>query len=301
MTNTSGSLLFRICAIFFLVVAAIGLFEGCSSNDKGRSNAVSYNFDIRPILSDNCYACHGRDDNARKAELRLDTPGGALKALKDHKDRFAIVPGKPEESEVIKKITATEADERMPPPESHRSLTMEQINLIADWIKQGAPFEKHWAFIPPAKSELPKLNLQSWPRNEIDHFILDKMERVGLSPNKRARKDHLLRRVSFDLTGLPPSIEMQRKFEVDGSPEAYEIIVDELMASRHYGEKMSVHWLDLARYADSYGYQDDGLRTMWPWRDWVIHAFNENYPYDRFITWQLAGDLIPNKTNPHYS
>jgi hypothetical protein len=169
-----------------------------------------------------------------------------------------------------------------------------EIKLIEKWIRQGAEYKPHWAFIKPQPQQIPETENEKWPKNGIDHFILAKMEPFGLSPNEQADKERLLKRVCFDLTGLPVTIEMQEKFLNDKSANAYEKIVDELLANKHYGEKLAVHWLDVSRYADSHGYQDDGLRTMWPWRDWVIHAFNENYSYEKFVTWQLAGDLLPN-------
>jgi len=257
---------------------------------------VDFNFHIRPILSDKCFKCHGPDANKREADLRLDTEEGAYAALKDQPAHYAIVPGDPKASEVFQRITATDSSIMMPPPEANLSLTQEEIKLIEKWIAQGAEYKPHWAFIPPIVSELPKVKDKDWPNNEIDYFVRDEMAKVGLKPNPVAEKSYLLKRLAFDLTGLPPSLDLQDRFEADDSPDAYEKAVDELLASKHYGEKMAIPWLDVARYADSHGYQDDGLRTMWPWRDWVIHAFNENYPYDKFLTWQLAGDLLPNPT-----
>ncbi|MCB0841261.1 MAG: DUF1549 domain-containing protein, partial [Bacteroidetes bacterium] len=181
-------------------------------------------------------------------------------------------------------------------PEENLPLTPREIKLLEKWIEQGAVYKKHWAFIPLENKPLPEVRNKNWANNEIDYFILDKLSEVNLKPNPEADKERLLKRLSFDLTGLPPDLELQERFLQDNSENAYEKVVDELLASKHYGEKMAVHWLDVARYADSHGYQDDGLRTMWPWRDWVIHAFNENYPYDKFITWQLAGDLMPEPT-----
>ncbi|NBO58887.1 MAG: DUF1553 domain-containing protein, partial [Chitinophagia bacterium] len=170
------------------------------------------------------------------------------------------------------------------------------MSIIKKWIQQGAVYKKHWAFIPPVKAKVPDVDDDFHPRNEIDHFIFKKLDEVGLEPNEEASKEALLKRVCMDITGLPPSVELQEKFLSDNSSDAYEKIVDQLLADKHYGEKMAIPWMDVARYADSHGYQDDGYRTMWPWRDWVIHAFNENYPFSKFITWQLAGDLLPNPT-----
>ncbi|WP_299547957.1 PSD1 and planctomycete cytochrome C domain-containing protein [Seonamhaeicola sp.] len=256
---------------------------------------VDYNFDVRPILSDKCFNCHGPDANKRAAELRLDTEEGAFKALKDDINKHVIVSGKPLESEVFLRISSEDTSKIMPPTDSNLKLSEYEIKIIKKWIKQGAKYQSHWAFTPPNKPELPKVNNEVWTINEIDYFILNKIESNGLQPNPGAKKERLLKRVAFDLTGLPPSIELQNEFLNDTSSNAYEHIVDKLLASKHYGEKMAVPWLDVARYADSHGYQDDDGRTMWPWRDWVIHAYNENYPYNKFVTWQLAGDLLPDK------
>ncbi len=275
-----------------LYVTGCNPFSGTAPLPK----TIDYNFHIRPILSDNCFVCHGPDANQRKEDLRLDRGESAYAALKDYEDRHAIVPGNPEASEVYFRISTDDTSLVMPPPSSYMSLTDREIRLIKKWIEQGAAYKPHWAFVPPPKTPLPAIKRAAWAANEIDYFILEKLAEIGLSPNEEADKERLLKRVSFDITGVPPALELQEKFLQDASPDAYEKIVDELLASLHYGEKMAVHWLDVARYADSHGYQDDGLRTMWPWRDWVIHAFNENYPYDTFVTWQLAGDLVPDKT-----
>lgn len=269
---------------------------GPASATLSRNDKVDFNFHIRPILSDKCFACHGPDENKREAGLRLDTEEGAFAALKDQPDLFAITPGSKEKSALWRRITTTDSTELMPPPEFNLALSETEIELIGRWIEQGAEYKKHWAFIPPQFNRLPNIRNKKWPRNEIDYFTLAKMEEHGLQPNEEADKSRLLKRLSFDLTGLPPSPDLQERFLADDSQEAYEKVVDELLASPHYGEKMAIHWLDVARYADSHGYQDDGLRTMWPWRDWVIHAFNQNYPYDQFVTWQLAGDLLPDQT-----
>ncbi|MEO6497826.1 MAG: PSD1 and planctomycete cytochrome C domain-containing protein, partial [Mucilaginibacter sp.] len=258
---------------------------------------LSYNFDIRPIFSDKCFKCHGPDANKREAGLRLDIAEEAYKALKDNPGAHALVPGNPKLSEVFTRIATTDSSIMMPPPESNlKKLTDYEVSLIEKWIKQGAKYEKHWAFTAPRKSALPKVDNTDWPRNGIDYFILQKQEQYGLEPNVEADKERLLKRVSLDLTGLPPSLELQKSFMADNSANAYDKVVDKLMSSKSYGEKMALHWLDVARYADSHGYQDDNYRSQWPWRDWVIHAFNENLPYDKFITWQIAGDLLPNAT-----
>ena len=262
----------------------------------GTTDSVDFNLHIRPILSDRCFKCHGPDANQRKANLRLDIRENALAALKDNPTAHVIMPGKSSQSEMYRRISSNDTSQRMPPVNSNLTLNQQEVELIKKWIDQGAVYKKHWAFIPPQKPALPSLNDKDWSRNEIDGFVLAKLEQADLQPNQEADKERLLKRVCLDLTGLPPSLALQEKFRNDKSAEAYENIVDELLSQPQYGEKMAVYWMDVARYADSHGYQDDGLRTMWPWRDWVIHAFNENYPYDRFVTWQLAGDLLPNPT-----
>lgn len=257
-------------------------------------NGISYNFQIRPLLSDKCFACHGPDANKREAGLRLDIAESAYAPLRDSPGKFAIVPGKPEQSELFLRITSPDSAAQMPPPESHLgALNAEEIALFRQWILEGAKYEKHWAFLKPEKKALPKIKDKNWPKNEIDHFILAKMESKGIEPNETADKERLLKRLSFDLTGLPPTPEMTERFVADNSEQAYEKMVDELLAQPQYGEKMAVHWLDVARYADSYGYQDDNIRTQWPWRDWVIHAFNQDLPYDEFLRRQIAGDMLP--------
>lgn len=266
--------------------------KGTSMTSK-MPDVIDYNFHVRPILSDKCFICHGPDENKRKAGLRLDTEQGAFAALGD--DRHAILKGNPSASEVYLRMKSDDETIMMPPPDVNLKVSDYEIAIIKKWIKQGAEYKPHWAFVPPVKSELPEVDDEDWVKNEIDYFILTMLEEKDLSPNGNADKERLLKRVSFDLTGLPPSLEMQDAFMQDAAPNAYEKAVDQLMSSVHYGEKMAVHWLDIARYADSHGYQDDGLRTMWPWRDWVIHAFNQNYSFDRFLTWQLAGDLLPEK------
>lgn len=287
----------KAVVVVFCMALAMVVFVMACNNGAQSKNEVSYNFDIRPILSDKCFACHGPDANKRKAGLRLDIADSAYKPLTETKGAFAIIPGKPEESELFKRISSADPTYQMPVPESHLGLlTPEQIDLFKRWIKQGAKYERHWAFIAPVKKPLPEVNDKGWVKNEIDNFTLAKMEQKGLKPNEEADKERLLKRISLDITGLPPSIEMMDKFMADNSPNAYEKMVDQLLANNAYGEKMSLHWLDVARYADSYGYQDDNVRSQWPWRDWLIHAFNINMPYDKFITWQIAGDMLPNAT-----
>lgn len=288
-------MLYRIRFVaIFLLFAALAVFACLDVQESAGENGISYNFQIRPLLSDKCFACHGPDANKREAGLRLDLAESAFAPLRDSPGKFAIVPGKPEQSELYLRITSPDSSVRMPPPESHLGvLTPAEIELFRQWILEGATYEPHWAFIKPQKKALPKIKDKNWPHNEIDHFILSKMEAQGLAPNEAADKERLLKRLSFDLTGLPPSPEMMDRFLADNSDQAYEKMVDELLALPQYGEKMAVHWLDVARYADSYGYQDDNIRTQWPWRDWVIHAFNQDLPYDEFLRRQIAGDMLP--------
>lgn len=291
---------FLVC-IVGLVVTCLFTIQSCNPSDKGgnkdaASGEVSYNFDIRPILSDKCYACHGPDGNKRKADLRLDIAENAYRALKEHPSLHAIIPGNVEKSEVFTRIATKDPSIQMPPPESNLSLTAHEISLIEKWIRQGAKYEPHWAYTVPRKRELPTISHKAWPINEIDYFILEKQEAHQLAPNPEADKERLLKRICLDITGLPPTLAMMDAFLADTSSKAYDKMVDNLLSLPAYGEKMAIYWLDLARYADSHGYQDDNYRSQWPWRDWVIHAFNENMPYDQFVTWQLAGDLLPNAT-----
>ncbi len=273
-------------------------FVSCTGNkNRSTDDKISYNFQVRPIFSDKCYKCHGPDARQRQAGLRLDIESEAYKALQEHPRAHAIVPGKPDASELFVRINTKDTSILMPPPSSNLpALTEIEIGIIKKWIAQGAHYEPHWAFIAPQKPSLPDIKNKKWPVNEIDYFVGLQLDKAGLTPNEEADKERLLKRISLDLTGLLPDTEMTDRFLKDGSPKAYEKMVDELMAQPAYGERMALPWLDVARYADSHGYQDDNYRSQWPWRDWVIHAFNENLPYDKFITWQLAGDLLPNAT-----
>ncbi len=282
---------------YLLWVLAAWATWSCRQENRLTDNSgeVDYNYHVRPILSDKCFKCHGPDANTREAGLRLDTPEGAYAALKDNPHARALVPGSPKTSEIYLRITTKDMAQRMPPVEANLNLSDEEIWIIRKWIEQGGKYKPHWAFIPPQKTELPGAD-GGWVRNAIDHFAYSRMRSAGLKPAEEAGKEALLKRVSLDLTGLPPSVEMQERFLKDKRPDAYEKIVDELLKSRHYGEQMALDWMDVARYADSHGYQDDGLRTMWPWRDWVIHAFNQNYSYKKFVTYQLAGDLIKDRS-----
>ncbi len=254
---------------------------------------IDYIFDVKPILSDRCYLCHGPDDGTREAGLRLDIKEVAFGALGENLDRFAIVPGDTETSQMVYRITHSDVQKRMPPLESNLSLTDYEIKVLVKWIEQGAVWKDHWAFIVPEKSELPELIQTGKVNSEIDLFILDKLNQKGLKPSEKASKEKLIRKIYFDLTGLPPSLDEIDEFVNSTEVNAFEGVIDSLLSSESYGERMASEWMDIARYADTHGYQDDLERTMWPWRDWVISAFNRNLPYDDFIKWQLAGDLIP--------
>ena len=251
---------------------------------------VSFNRDIRPILANNCFACHGPDEKQRETKFHFDTQEGAfLKA-------GVIERGNAAESLLIEKITDPDPKERMPPPDSGHALTPRQIELLRRWIDEGAKWDTHWAYTAPVRRDPPAVNHAQWARNPIDQFILARLEREGLTPSPEADKTALLRRVTYDLTGLPPTPAEVDAFLADRSPDAYEKRVDALLQSPRYGERMAVPWLDAARYADTHGFHIDSLRGMWPWRDWVIDAFNRNLPFDQFAIEQLAGDLLPNAT-----
>ncbi len=289
-----------VFSVFGLLILLLPMCRPSAGSDGADGGSfvlpkyVDYNYDIKPILSDKCFACHGPDNNTREAGLRLDTEEGAYKALAESPGKHAVVPGKPHISEAFLRITSDDESIKMPPTAANLPLSNFEIDLIERWIEQGAVYKPHWAFTAPKKPEVPQQDKIKWGNNEIDNFVLDKMTKSGFKPNPEADKNRLLRRVSLDLTGLPPDEKLMERFLKDDSPQAYEKLVDELMASPAFGEQMALHWMDVARYTDSYGYQDDDIRTQWPWRDWVIHAFNENMPYDQFVTWQLAGDLLPN-------
>jgi len=263
--------------------------------EKDLPAKIDYNLHVKPILSDKCFLCHGPDkNNGQKAGLNLSNSEGARALLKD--GNHAIVPGNLRKSELYNRIITTDEELMMPAKASNRVLTDYEKAILTKWIEQGAEYKPHWAFIAPVKHELPVIKDKSWPKNGIDYFILHKLEENGLKPSPAADKETLLRRVTLDLTGLPPTIEETDTFLADQSPDAYEKVVNRLLNTPQYGEKMAVDWLDVARYADTHGYTVDRYRPMWPWRDWVIKSFNENMPFNQFVTWQLAGDLLPNAT-----
>lgn len=255
--------------------------------------AIRFNRDIRPILSENCYFCHGPDSARRKAGLRLDTEEGLLGAREFGP---VVLKGQPEKSELLKRVLSAEAAELMPPAKSNKKLTPAQKETLRKWIQQGAPFENHWSFVKPVRVEAPKVNNPSWVWNPIDAFILAKLEAMKLQPAAEAERRALIRRLSLDLIGLPPTPEEVEAFLNDKSPDAYEKQVDRLLASEKWGEHRGRYWLDAARYGDTHGLHFDNLREMWPYRDWVLKAFNRNLPFDRFTLEQIAGDLLPERT-----
>ena len=259
------------------------------------SQPVDFESQIKPLLSDRCFTCHGPDENSRKADLHLYSREGAMSKLDEN--LAIIMPGKPEASLLYKRLITDDPDELMPPPKSNLALSTKEKELIRRWIIEGANWKEHWAFTQVNKPNLPKPRNSNWPKNEIDNFTLAKMESVKINPSPKAKREKLIRRLSFDLIGMPPALDEIDRFIKNDSPNAYEQVVDRLLGHSRFGEHLAVHWLDLARYSDTYGYQVDRDRYVWPWRDWVIRMFNDNLPYDDFLKWQLAGDLLPNTTD----
>ena len=279
------------------IFLAAALTAACHAAAGAESTALQFNRDIRPILSDNCFACHGFDAKTREAGLRLDVPdgpGGALVATED--GALPIKPGDPDGSEVWRRIIATDEDDIMPPPKAHKTLSAEQKDVLRRWIEQGAPYQRHWAFEAPVKPAVPTTGVAARAATPIDAFILSRLERDGLPPSPEADRETLVRRVTLALTGLPPTVAEIDAFLADSRPDAYERLVDRLLASPHFGEQMARHWLDVARYGDTHGLHLDNERSMWPYRDWVVGAFNRNLPFDQFTIEQLAGDLLPEPT-----
>ncbi len=275
-----------------LPLLAAGLFAAGPAAAAG----PDFNREIRPILSENCFACHGQDPVRREGKLRLDEREGAV-AVRD--GIAAVVPGRPDESELLRRLASTDATEVMPPPEAHKSVTPAQREVLRAWIAAGAPYARHWAFVPPQREPLPAVRQAAWPRQPLDRFVLARLEAENLAPAPEAAPTTWLRRAALDLTGLPPTPAELDAFAADvrvRGEAAYAAAADRLLASPHYGERQAIEWLDAARYADTHGFNNDSTRTMWRWRDWVIEAFNANLPYDRFIAEQLAGDLLPQPT-----
>ncbi|MFM8952336.1 MAG: DUF1549 domain-containing protein [Planctomycetaceae bacterium] len=278
-------------------IVATGLLLCVAGSALAADTAPSFTRDIKGILSNRCVRCHGPDPEGRSGGgdegLRLDTFAGATADLGGH---AAIVPGQPDESELIARITSTDPDLVMPPPEAGQPLSEMQIDLVKRWIATGATYEPHWAYVPPKRPSLPNVKNTIWPKNDIDRFVLARLEAEGLNPQPEADRATLARRLALDLTGLPLSPEEIDAFVADPAPDAVEKLVDRLLADDGYGEHQARQWLDLARYADSAGYVDDLPRTIWGYRDWVIRAFDANMPFDEFTIRQIAGDLLPDAT-----
>ena len=289
MTLPRHRLLLPICA----VVAALGALAAAPEARADAADEIRFNRDIRPILSENCFACHGPDAPARKADLRLDTKEGLFAKADDTK---AFVPGDPAHSAVLARVTHADPDEVMPPPKTGKKLTARQVDLLKRWVEQGAKWEGHWAYTAPVRPAVPQVKRPEWVRNPIDNFILGRLEAEGLGPSPEADKPTLIRRLTLDLTGLPPTPAEVDAFVADNSADAYEKVAERLLASPKYGERMALDWLDAARYADTHGYHIDSGRDMWLWREWVINAFTDNVPFDRFTVEQLAGDMLPDAT-----
>ncbi len=289
VNNTIPLTMMLVC----FCLAVLGLSSVSAEQSESAQATVNYNLDVRPILADNCFACHGPDAKARQADLRLDTKAGAFSEPSGYP---VIVPDKPEESELHLRIVSNDDHYRMPPADFNKTLTSEQIEVVTQWIREGAKWEGHWAFTVPVRPTLPDVKNPDWVRNPIDAFILSRLEKEKLSPASEADKRTLIRRLSFDLTGLPPTREEIHKFLEDDSPDAYEKMIDAFMTKPEYGEHLGRFWLDVARYGDTHGLHLDNYREMWPYRDWVIEAFNKNMPFDQFTIEQLAGDLLPEPT-----
>ncbi len=294
-------------AAFFLAMIVKGIFNSTPEEqtelltsaddeyvDLSIPEVISYNFDVKPILSDKCYVCHGPDPKAVQGKLRLYQKKDWYRISEEDPEKQIIAPSNIEKSELIDRIRSQRASHQMPPPESNLVLSEREKMVIERWIEQGAQWETHWAYLPPEKATVP--NSVDKNASEIDQFIYAAQQKVGLKAAQRAPKEILLRRLYFDIIGLPPSVNAIDNFLNDREANAYEKVVDALLSSPAYGERMASNWMDISRYADTNGYQDDTERFMWPWRDWVIHAYNKNMPYDQFVKWQLAGDLLPDAT-----
>lgn len=277
-----------------LTLAMMFLITACDQSNNIAANKGSipgFNFDIRPIISDNCFQCHGPDaEGGQKAGLRLDLFASATAELPESPGKFAIVPGDPESSELIRRITSTDPDVMMPPPDSNNLLSQQEINMIEAWVSSGAEYQRHWAYVVPEKTQVPELTATTVSvSNDIDNYIIARLENEDLVPEQQADKATLINRVTLDLTGLPPTLAAVGNFVADNSPDAYESLVDSLLASVGHAEHMTAQWLDIARFADTDGYLEDaGDRLLHPWRDWVIQSYQNNMRFDHFLTWQLA-------------
>lgn len=289
--------LYLIGWLLLLAACSPSVPEEIAEAETSLPDQLDFNIHVKPILSDRCFACHGPDQANRKAGLRLDVAEAAYAELPENPGRRAIKPGSPGGSEVFHRLLTDDPEFVMPPPESELTLSAWEKAILIRWIEEGAVYKPHWAFIAPQLPETPTPKSAELVRNEIDAFIFKKLDQRNWTPAAEADRETLLRRVSLDITGLPPSVEAIDEFLADDAPDAYEKAVDRLLASPHYGERMATEWMDLARFADTHGYTVDRYRDMSPWRDWVIRAFNENMPYDQFVTWQLAGDLLPEPTH----
>ncbi|MBM4057543.1 MAG: DUF1549 domain-containing protein, partial [Planctomycetes bacterium] len=268
---------------------AVLAFAACAGRVALAAEPVVFGRDVRPVLAEKCFACHGPDVAEAKGDLRLDSRAAAV----GEPGKGAIVPGEPDQSELVRRILSTDPDDRMPPPESHKTLSADEIDVLRRWIDEGAEYADHWAFLPPVKAPLPAVRAGGWVRNPIDVFVLAALEEGGMEPAPEADRATLVRRVSLDLRGLPPTLAEIDEYLADDGQGSYERMVERMLASPHYGEKMALVWKDLARHGDTSGYHFDSTRDTWPWRDWVIAAYNDNMPFDRFSIEQLAGDLLP--------
>ena len=286
-------------SVLMVILASVLLVTSCINHeetvevDTSLPDNIDFNFHIRPILSDRCFACHGPDENAREGNYRLDLEKDAFAMIDSLTKQYAIKPGDAHQSVLVKRIESTDPDFMMPPPESNLVLSAREIGLLRKWIEQGAEWKSHWAFTPPQQVDVDENDFNDWSKNEIDYFISQRFQEFNIKPSKEATKEKRIRRLSFDLRGIPPSLTEIDDFLEDDSETAYETIVDRFLSEETYGERLAVEWMDVARYADSHGYQDDIERSMWPWRDWVIHSFNDNLSYKDFVSSQLAGDLYP--------
>jgi hypothetical protein len=287
---------FTCLSLFTAFSCGVELQQDVQEAYQALPDHIDFNFHIKPILSDRCYKCHGPDDNARQAEFRLDLEEGAFAKL-EVSGGHAFVKGNPGRSVAWERINSDDPEFKMPPPESSLVLSAKEKALITKWIEQGAEWKPHWSFIAPQMAEIPEDLPDDWVvNNPIDNFVLAKVKEQGLIPSPEADKERLIRRLSFDLTGLPPKLGDVDDFLLDDSPTAYEKLIDRLLATDAHAERLAMEWLDVARYGDSQGMHGDRERLSWPWRDWVIKTFKENMPYDDFITWQLAGDLLTEAT-----